>query len=223
MMKDVEYVKSVLAGDYATELPHEIPYPSLEDVIRATSFEYLAGTVEGDRPIGKANRDDREYLWFQHGDKPSYSHRFIVAVTLGKWPPRKFHIDHVNHDPSDNRPSNLRVVTPRDNARNRRQALLSELADLEAVSLQLEERRRVEEVLKQLAPKPQPMPAPEPTPEPVPMPKTAYKPGGVDPFQHLRPDGPIPQVTFTGRTKPAEHSDGTWHETNLGSWHLKFD
>jgi hypothetical protein len=46
-MKDVDYVRAVLSTDFKTEHPHEIPYPDLDNVIGATSFEYLEGTIEG--------------------------------------------------------------------------------------------------------------------------------------------------------------------------------
>lgn len=196
-MKDVEYVKSVLAGDYESEHPGEIAYPALDEVIGGTTFEYLAGTVDGEVPNGRQSREGLEYLWFKHGKKSILSHRFIAAVTLGKWVPRDFDVDHVNHNPSDNRPTNLRIVTRRDNAGNRRKALLSELADLEDVSADLRERKA----------------------KPIPKPKPAAKlsSGGKS------VGGPTPTVTFTGETKPAENSNGTWHKTNLGSWHLRFD
>jgi len=132
-MKDVEYVKQLLASNYATELSHEIPYPSLAKVISATGFDYLAGKVEGAIPINSESREGHPYLQFEQFGKRILSHRFIAAVTLGKWVPRECHIDHINHNPSDNRPVNLRITTPRDNMGNRRNALLSELADIEQV------------------------------------------------------------------------------------------
>ncbi|WP_299971234.1 HNH endonuclease signature motif containing protein [uncultured Roseobacter sp.] len=197
-MKDVEYVKAVLSEDFETEHSHEIPYPDLSEVVRDGLYEYLAGTVDGETPNGSKSREGHDYLWFQCGKKSILTHRFIAAVTLGKWVPRDFDVDHVNHNPSDNRPINLRIVTRRDNAGNRRRALLSELADLDAVSRSLKER------------KPLKIPSPEPNP--------VADHSSVD----MSFGGPIPQTTFTGETKPAKHG-GTWHKTNLGSWHLRFD
>lgn len=218
-MKDVEYVKSVLAGIYETEHPHEIPYPDLDEVIGDTSFDYVAGTVEGEVPNGSVSREGLEYLWFKHRKKSILSHRFIAAVTLGKWVPRDFDVDHVNHKPSDNRPTNLRILTRRDNAGNRRKALLSELANLEGVSVDLRERKAKETA--------QAVPEPEPETEVVPIPKLQPvpkpKPFHGDPYGGMLAGGPIPTVAFTGETKPAENSSGTWHKTNLGSWHLRFD
>ena len=208
-MKDVEYVKSILAGGYETEHAHEIQYPELDEVIGSTSFEYLAGTVEGEVPNGSLSREGFDYLWFKHGKKSILTHRFIAAVTLGKWVPRDFDVDHVNHNPSDNRPTNLRIVSRRDNAGNRRKALLSELANLEGVSADLRERKAKEAAQAE----------PEPESEIVPIPESF----DGDPYRGMLVGGPIPSVTYTGETKPAENSDGTWHKTNLGSWHLRID
>ncbi len=206
-MEDVEFVKAVLKENYRTEYPHEIPYPDLDGVIRTTTFDYLSGAVEGEVPNGSKSREGQDYFWFKHIDKSILSHRFIVAVTLGKWAPRDFDVDHVNHDPSDNRPSNLRVVTRRDNAGNRRSALLSDLADLDGVAASILKRKQ----------------AKEPEPKEMIVPQAVLDSGAEDKFASLRPSGAIPTVTYTGETKPAEHSNGVWRKTNLGSWHLHFD
>ncbi|MEO3416392.1 HNH endonuclease signature motif containing protein [Roseovarius sp. CAU 1744] len=200
-MKDAEYVKAVLSTEYETEHSHEKPYPSLTEVIREASIDYLAGTVDGELPNGRKSREGYDYLWFKHGEKSILSHRFIAAITLGKWVPRDFDVDHVNHNPSDNRPANLRIVTQRDNMGNRRKALLSELANLETVSLELKNFE----------------------PSTIPEPKVEQVEISVTTSPDLTYDrGPIPQIKFTGETKPA--GDGlTWHKTNLESWHLRRD
>ncbi len=51
-------------------------------------------------------------------------------MALGKWPPRELHVHHLNNKPNDNRPTNLELVTPRDNNAARR-APLKEIVDLE--------------------------------------------------------------------------------------------
>ena len=199
-MEDVEYVKAVLSESYSTEYSHEIPYPDLDSVIFETPFEYLSGVVEGEIANGSKSREGHDYLWFKHGDKSILSHRFIAAVTLGKWAPRDFDVDHVNHNPSDNRPSNLRVVTRKDNAGNRRAALLPDLTDLSKVAASIVERKQAVDT--------------EPTP------KTHIE----DDLASLRShSSSIPTVTYTGETKPSEYSNGIWRKTNLGSWHLHFD
>jgi hypothetical protein len=216
-MKDADYVKSVLAGGYDTEHPHEIKYPELDEVIGSTSFDYLAGTVEGEAPNGSLSREGFEYLWFKHGKKSILTHRFIAAVTLGKWLPRDFDVDHVNHNPSDNRPTNLRIVTRRDNAGNRRKALLSELANLEGVSADLRARQAKDAARAESEPESDVTPIPNRNPVSIP------EPFDGDPYGGMSAGGPIPSLTYTGETKPAKHGNGTWHKTNLGSWHLRFD
>ncbi|WP_051299338.1 HNH endonuclease signature motif containing protein [Marinobacterium litorale] len=44
------------------------------------------------------------------------AHQVVFALHSGRWP--YGHIDHINHDRSDNRPSNLREVEALENARN---------------------------------------------------------------------------------------------------------
>ncbi len=44
------------------------------------------------------------------------AHRIAWAIHYGEWPVG--HIDHINHDRSDNRISNLRVVTNAENRKN---------------------------------------------------------------------------------------------------------
>lgn len=47
---------------------------------------------------------------------PYRAHRVIWAIMTGEWPPE--HVDHVNHDRSDNRWVNLRSVTNSENHQN---------------------------------------------------------------------------------------------------------
>lgn len=46
--------------------------------------------------------------------------RIVFAWFYGYFPQKGYHIDHVNHDTQDNRISNLRCVTVRENNQNRR-------------------------------------------------------------------------------------------------------
>lgn len=48
--------------------------------------------------------------------KLMYAHRVVFAMTRGHWPEHS--IDHINGDPSDNRPDNLRDVQHIENLRN---------------------------------------------------------------------------------------------------------
>ncbi len=47
-----------------------------------------------------------------------FAHRIIWAIIYNDFP--KYQIDHINHDRSDNRLSNLRAVTHEENARNQK-------------------------------------------------------------------------------------------------------
>jgi hypothetical protein len=196
-------------------------------VISATGFNYLAGKVEAAIPINSESREGHPYLQFEQFGKRILSHRFIAAVTLGKWVPRECNIDHINHNPSDNRPVNLRITTPRDNMDNRRNALLSELADIDQVG---RSRRDVELARKaeiaseakrksELKPRRQEitkLPAkvvPKPLPEVL---RTEEDPK----FAWLRTNTGEPRLanSYTGETKPGAAS-GMFFMTTQGSWH----
>lgn len=53
-------------------------------------------------------------VWVKPKCKHIYMHREIMSAQNG------FEVDHINHDPLDNRRENLRVCAKRDNNRNRR-------------------------------------------------------------------------------------------------------
>ena len=208
-VKDVEYVKELLKSDYATERDSELPYPPLEAVVQEHEFSSKDGVVAGEVSFGSENRDGKQYLKFESGDKSIYTHRFIVSYALGRWMPRECDVDHINHDPTDNRPSNLRIVTPRDNARNRRKALLSELVDLDGVKE------------KQREPVPEEVALPKPEPKKTEIPINSFDDSTV-----LTSSGSILEARYTGETMPADYAGaygGVWYKTNLDSWHLLFE
>lgn len=128
-MQDIEFVKQLLDSDYRSHLPKEIPYPDLEQLISQTAFDFPSGKVGNERDNGAYNRDEIGYQYFPAGGKRILVHRFIVAVALGKWPPRDLDVHHINDKPDDNRPTNLELVTRRDNNFVRR-APLKKVADL---------------------------------------------------------------------------------------------
>lgn len=226
-MRDREYVRQLLATDYATEFSHERPYPPLKELIHSTEFDYLRGKVAGEASNGSKSREGHPYLQLQCSDKFILSHRFIVAVTLGKWAPRECDIDHINHNPSDNRPVNLRITTRRDNAGNRRQALLSELADVAQVGVVQRElaEKRLADIAEKTPKTPKPVSGPRRTQEhlskavPKPLPMVARV--EEDPkFAWLRTPSGEPKLAseYTGETKPG-NSGGIYRKTTSGSWH----
>ena len=131
VMQDIDFVKQLLVSDYRTHLPTENPYPDLEQLIARTDFDFRLGKVTDERDNGSYNREGIGYRYFPDSDKRILVHRFIVAVALGKWPPRDLDVHHINNKPNNNNPTNLELVTRRDNCIARR-APLKKVADLNA-------------------------------------------------------------------------------------------
>lgn len=67
-----------------------------------------------------ATKDSNGYLNGTISGHPIYAHRAAWAWHHGEWPDGQ--IDHINHDKSDNRIENLRVVSNAENAKNRKMA-----------------------------------------------------------------------------------------------------
>lgn len=63
--------------------------------------------------------DPRGYRKGMLNQKMVWAHRAAIALAIGEWPEGE--VDHINRDKSDNRISNLRVVTHQQNAMNRTQ------------------------------------------------------------------------------------------------------
>ena len=60
------------------------------------------------------------YLCFKLLDVVYRSHRVAWALHHGEWPPIDMHIDHLNHDVTDNSIRNMRLATPLQNRFNQR-------------------------------------------------------------------------------------------------------
>lgn len=76
------------------------------------------------RPAGailRSKRDDYASVRVYFGGRHEYAHRIIWVMVNGSIPEGMM-IDHVNCDATDNRLSNLRLATPRENERNRRRS-----------------------------------------------------------------------------------------------------
>lgn len=72
------------------------------------------GKYAGRRAL--TTRDPRGYLFGAIAGKNVYAHRVICAMVNGVWPEGE--VDHINRDKTDNRPSNLRVVSHSENRLN---------------------------------------------------------------------------------------------------------
>ena len=79
------------------------------------SFRSWNGKFAGKEAFTAVNNDGYRHgclLW-----KPVRAHQVVWAMTRGEWPTDE--IDHINGDPADNRPENLRQVSHADNVKNR--------------------------------------------------------------------------------------------------------
>jgi hypothetical protein len=64
------------------------------------------------------SKDEHGYFRAHIMGKHVRVHRIVFAMTNGRWPISG--LDHINGDPSDNRPENLREVTQLENCRNQK-------------------------------------------------------------------------------------------------------
>ena len=83
----------------------------LEDLDRVINFPYT-WFAKYDKPIDDYYACASEYIPELKHSRPIHLHQFIMNT-------RDNHVDHINHDPRDNRKENLRVILPNENLRNR--------------------------------------------------------------------------------------------------------
>lgn len=77
------------------------------------SFTWLLGKAKG--KLAGSPHKHTGYVVIKHMGKPYYAHRLAWYLTTGHWP---LYIDHQNGVKTDNRLSNLREVSKRENHRN---------------------------------------------------------------------------------------------------------
>lgn len=83
----------------------------LEDLERVINFPYT-WFAKYNKPIDDYYAVASEYIPKLKHSRPIHLHQFIMRT-------RDNHVDHINHDPRDNRKENLRVILPNENLRNR--------------------------------------------------------------------------------------------------------
>ena len=83
----------------------------LEDLERVINFPYT-WFAKYNKPIDDYYACASEYIPELKHSRPIHLHQFIMNT-------RDNHVDHINHDPRDNRKENLRVILPNENLRNR--------------------------------------------------------------------------------------------------------
>ena len=85
------------------------------DIYSGTSLEFWNSRWAGSEAF--ISTDGRGYKTGSIYNKPHKAHRVVWALYYGEWPYDD--VDHINHDKHDNRIENLRVVTHRENTKNR--------------------------------------------------------------------------------------------------------
>lgn len=83
----------------------------LEDLERVINFPYT-WFAKYNKPIDDYYACASEYHPELQQSRPIHLHQFIMET-------RDNHVDHINHNPRDNRKENLRVILPNENLRNR--------------------------------------------------------------------------------------------------------
>lgn len=101
-------------------------HPSIEHVVALFDLEHSSGAIfwktssRGHRigtRAGSEQSDGYSRVYVERTKLPV--HRVVWAIVNGRWPEPGKVIDHINGNPRDNRPSNLREVTWQANSQNR--------------------------------------------------------------------------------------------------------
>lgn len=98
--------------------------PDIEEIKRVLAYDPATGIVRWRRPYGgrycgqiAGAQCKRGYISINFRGVSLQAHRIAWALQTGNWPAGE--IDHIDHDPSNNRWSNLRDVSRSVNHQNR--------------------------------------------------------------------------------------------------------
>jgi hypothetical protein len=98
------------------------PLPSPEVLLSRFSFDPESGVLTYIKTGAKAGTPRPSgHLYVGVNGKCYGVHRLVYFLFYGVDPGALF-VDHINHDPADNRPLNLRLATLKENTRNMRAA-----------------------------------------------------------------------------------------------------
>lgn len=102
--------------DLLRELMSYNPYTG--DVFWAVDYE---GVIRRGRKVGsKLKSRSKTYFAVELRGRTHKLHRLVWAIFHGEYPDSDKVIDHINRDGTDNRISNLKLVTIRENSQNRK-------------------------------------------------------------------------------------------------------
>lgn len=97
-----------------------LTFAEVDALVRLEGGDLFWRGVAGKQRAGKrAGYTDKEgYVCLRLYGRHARAHRVVWMLVNGEWPPAM--IDHINGNPADNRPENLRVATTAQNQHNRK-------------------------------------------------------------------------------------------------------